>query len=72
MSEHRIIFTSIVNLTPIKAAIASPCVGICELDDFSICIGCKRSSEMIAHWSSYSDAERASIMAALDEISFAN
>jgi len=27
---------------------------------------------MIAHWSSYSDAERASIMAALDEISFAN
>ena len=49
-----------------RAAIASPCRSICELDDASgLCIGCGRTLDEIARWASMSDSERSDIMATL-------
>jgi predicted Fe-S protein YdhL (DUF1289 family) len=46
--------------------IESPCVKICTLDARSgLCLGCRRSIDEIARWSSMDDAERARIMAQL-------
>jgi predicted Fe-S protein YdhL (DUF1289 family) len=37
----------------------SPCVGICELDaEGLVCVGCLRTLDEIAGWTSYSEAER--------------
>ena len=33
---------------------ASPCVSICTLDEAEICLGCGRTLEEIAGWSTYS------------------
>jgi hypothetical protein len=44
----------------------SPCEKICIVDTPSgLCRGCGRSLEEITHWTAYSDAERARIMADL-------
>jgi predicted Fe-S protein YdhL (DUF1289 family) len=32
---------------------ASPCVSICSLDDYDVCVGCHRSLDEITYWSSY-------------------
>jgi predicted Fe-S protein YdhL (DUF1289 family) len=48
--------------------IESPCVNICVLDPASeFCLGCGRNLTEVAHWTRYSDTERAAIMAALPE-----
>lgn len=47
--------------------IASPCKLVCVVDPVSrLCIGCGRSVGEITRWTSYTDAERAAIMADLD------
>ncbi|MDE2357122.1 MAG: DUF1289 domain-containing protein [Alphaproteobacteria bacterium] len=47
-------------------AIATPCVQVCAIDGESgLCLGCFRSLKEIAGWARFSDAERASLMAAL-------
>ena len=39
--------------------VASPCVGICSLDDRGVCEGCLRTGAEIAAWASLSpDAQR--------------
>ena len=44
----------------------TPCVNICVIDQVTrLCAGCFRSLDEIARWRSYSDAERARIMAQL-------
>jgi predicted Fe-S protein YdhL (DUF1289 family) len=44
----------------------TPCVNICTLDRASgLCLGCGRTIEEIARWSSMSAAERGRIMAEL-------
>ena len=46
-----------------RAEIDSPCVDICVIHpQEKICIGCFRTSEEIAQWSAYSDAERKRLM----------
>ena len=46
--------------------IDSPCVQVCVLHPVAkLCMGCYRSSEEIARWSRYSDAERKTLMAEL-------
>jgi hypothetical protein len=46
--------------------IATPCVQVCIVDGESgLCLGCHRTLTEVASWTSYSDAERAGIMAAL-------
>lgn len=50
------------------AAIETPCEKICIVDDASgLCRGCGRSLNEIASWSSYSNAERARVMAELPQ-----
>jgi predicted Fe-S protein YdhL (DUF1289 family) len=46
--------------------IATPCVKVCAMDPQSgLCFGCLRSLAEIARWASFSDAERARILAEL-------
>lgn len=48
--------------------VETPCVKVCTLDARSgRCLGCGRSLDEIARWSSMSAVERARIMAALPE-----
>ena len=42
--------------------ILSPCTGVCRLDADGLCEGCHRSADEIAHWISYTDAQRLQIM----------
>ena len=46
--------------------IATPCVKVCVVDGESgLCLGCLRTLAEVAAWTSYSDAERAEVMAQL-------
>ncbi|GAB4189429.1 MAG: hypothetical protein Tsb002_16510 [Wenzhouxiangellaceae bacterium] len=45
--------------------ISTPCVGVCTTDREGRCMGCFRSSEEIAGWVSFSEAQRLAIMAEL-------
>jgi len=44
------------------AAILSPCIGICRLDDTGYCEGCFRTGNEIARWIAMSNEERHYIM----------
>lgn len=44
----------------------STCVNICKVED-NVCIGCGRTLEEIAHWTSMSNEERKSINARLSD-----
>jgi predicted Fe-S protein YdhL (DUF1289 family) len=44
----------------------SPCVKVCQMDPFrGLCLGCGRTLDEIARWSSMSDAERERVIAEL-------
>jgi uncharacterized protein len=44
----------------------SPCVNICKLDPKSqYCVGCLRSLEEIANWSSFSQAEKELVLTSI-------
>ncbi len=44
----------------------SPCVKVCQMDPRrGLCLGCRRSLDEIARWSSMSDAERDHILSEL-------
>ena len=45
----------------------TPCVGLCKMDQRAICIGCGRSLQEIAEWTSMTDQERQEIMDRLNE-----
>jgi predicted Fe-S protein YdhL (DUF1289 family) len=46
--------------------IDSPCIKVCTMDAGSgLCLGCGRTLDEIARWSSISDPERRAIMRAL-------
>ncbi|HEX3943417.1 MAG TPA: DUF1289 domain-containing protein [Rhizomicrobium sp.] len=48
--------------------IESPCIKVCTMDAASgLCIGCGRTLDEIARWSSFTHAERCAIMGALPE-----
>lgn len=42
---------------------ASPCVGICRLDERAVCVGCGRTIDEIAEWSRAGEARRRTIVA---------
>ena len=47
---------------------SSPCNGVCILDeDTGLCVGCLRTSEEIAGWEKFSDAEREEVMERISE-----
>ncbi|MGE0733958.1 MAG: DUF1289 domain-containing protein [Alphaproteobacteria bacterium] len=46
----------------------SPCILVCQLDHRTgYCFGCGRTGDEIMRWTSYTDAQRDTIMAGLDE-----
>lgn len=46
----------------------SPCVKVCVMDpQRGVCLGCCRTLEEIARWTSMSEAERDSVMALLEQ-----
>ena len=47
--------------------LASPCVNICKVED-DVCIGCGRTLEEIAHWTSMSNEERKEINERVKEL----
>lgn len=50
---------------PEPADVASPCTGVCVIDDDGLCEGCARTLDEIAGWSAGSFAQRRAILAAL-------
>lgn len=51
-----------IEVMPESAWVSSPCIGICELDSENRCLGCGRTSEDIARWSTLKESERLAIM----------
>ena len=47
---------------PPSKPVLSPCTGICHLGGDGLCQGCHRTTDEIARWTSYTDAERLRIM----------
>lgn len=46
--------------------IQSPCINICTVDArTSLCMGCGRTLDEVASWSTFSPAQRAAVMAEL-------
>ncbi len=47
---------------PQPKPILTPCIGICTLGDDGLCVGCHRTGDEVARWSTLDDVERARIM----------
>ncbi len=45
-----------------NSAVSSPCVGLCELNDDSICTGCYRAIEEITGWGMLDNTEKSDII----------
>ncbi len=43
--------------------IRTPCIGVCALAADGLCLGCRRSGDEIARWSSLSESERERLIA---------
>lgn len=50
--------------TPVPG-VASPCIGVCRLNDDDVCTGCRRTLDEIAEWSNVSDDRRRAILDAI-------
>jgi predicted Fe-S protein YdhL (DUF1289 family) len=49
--------------TPLRAAaVPSPCIDVCRLDAEGLCVGCRRTLNEIAEWSSAGEARRREIL----------
>ena len=48
--------------SPPPAAIATPCIGVCELGQDGLCLGCWRTTAEIAAWASMPPEQRALLM----------
>ena len=52
--------------SPANAPMETPCINICTLDRAAgLCLGCGRTIEEIARWSTMSEAERRRVMTEL-------
>jgi predicted Fe-S protein YdhL (DUF1289 family) len=47
-----------------EPTVASPCIGVCQLDPASVCTGCGRSIGEIAEWSTASPGRQRDIVTA--------
>lgn len=45
-----------------EAAVSSPCVDICRLDEQGLCVGCRRTVGEITEWSKATEARRREIV----------
>lgn len=46
----------------VAVPVLSPCIGLCELGQDGLCLGCFRTSQEIAGWLSFSPAQREYLM----------
>jgi predicted Fe-S protein YdhL (DUF1289 family) len=46
----------------LTAGVPSPCVGICIVDDARVCIGCRRSLDEIAAWSTATNEQKRRVL----------
>lgn len=42
--------------------VLSPCIGICQLDESGLCVGCLRTGDEIGRWLGMSRTEREHVM----------
>ena len=48
------------------AGVASPCISVCRIDPVTgLCVGCARTLEEIAAWSTLDDAARRNVWSAI-------
>ncbi len=47
--------------------VTSPCINICQLDEYKVCTGCFRTINEIAHWTKYTDSEKILVINKLKE-----
>ena len=47
------------------SAVASPCTNVCRMDARGRCVGCLRTLDEIAGWSTLSDDEKLAVLDAL-------
>jgi uncharacterized protein len=51
-----------------SAPVSTPCINVCVIDPLSaLCIGCGRTADEIAAWTTMSEAERIVVMCALGQ-----
>ena len=50
-----------------EEVVLSPCVGVCALDDYDVCIGCWRSGEEISRWGYLDNDGKRAILHNVDE-----
>ncbi len=50
-----------------RAAIPSPCISICALNDENVCIGCYRTDKEIREWLLMDDDEKLEVLAKSSE-----
>ena len=46
----------------IEAAVPSPCIDVCRLDEQGLCVGCRRTIDEIVEWPRASEARRREIL----------
>ena len=52
----------------VTQAVASPCIGVCRMDEASgLCVGCLRTLDEIALWSVLDDDDRRAVWGALSQ-----
>lgn len=52
---------------PPQAPVPSPCISVCRMDDRTgLCVGCARTLDEIAVWSTLSDDEKRAVWALID------
>lgn len=49
------------------AAVRSPCVAVCALDEDDVCTGCQRTGEEITRWGRMSNNERRQVLALCEQ-----
>lgn len=47
--------------------VASPCVGVCSLDEQDLCIGCQRTGQEITLWGRMTDDQRRAVLSRCEE-----
>jgi predicted Fe-S protein YdhL (DUF1289 family) len=53
---------------PSASPVASPCISVCRIDEASgLCVGCLRTLDEIAAWSTLDDAQKRAVWRAIAE-----
>ncbi len=46
---------------------ASPCIGICQMNDAGLCLGCFRTLDEIEHWWDYDPKQKWTVIAMAED-----